>query len=259
MKKRVISAIVALIIFIPLIILGGVCFKLGVSIISFLAMREFLKLDGNKKRPLYVDILFYAITLLLTLSIENNEKCYLIAFLLPFILVIYCNDNSKYNADDAFRLVGMSVLIGYVFHNMILIRQDNVKIFIYLFIITIFTDTYAQLGGMLIGKHHLAPKISPKKTWEGSVVGSFFGTLCASVFYIVFVNNNVNILGLVIVTLFLSVLGQLGDLFFSAAKRNHKIKDFSNIMPGHGGVLDRLDSIIFVVIGYILLSGIIGG
>ena len=65
------------------------------------------------------------------------------------------------------------------------------------------------------------------------------------------------VIGLLLVTLFLSCLGQLGDLFFSAVKRNHNIKDFSNIMPGHGGVLDRLDSIIFVVIGYILLSGII--
>ena len=55
----------------------------------------------------------------------------------------------------------------------------------------------------------------------------------------------------------MTVVGQIGDLFFSAVKRNHNIKDFSNIMPGHGGVLDRLDSIIFVVIGYILLSGII--
>lgn len=259
MKKRVISAIVALIIFVPIVILGGIYFKLAVILLSFLAMREFLKLDENKKRPLYIDLVFYSITLLLTLQTQNKEKYYLLAFLLPFVLVIYCNNNSKYNADDAFKLIGMSLLIGSVFNKFILIRENNIKIFIYLFIITILTDTYAHLGGTLIGKHHLAPKISPNKTWEGSIVGGFFGTLCASTFYIIFINNNVNLLGLFIVTLFLSTLGQLGDLFFSAIKRNHKIKDFSNIMPGHGGVLDRLDSIIFVVIGYILLSGIIGG
>ena len=79
----------------------------------------------------------------------------------------------------------------------------------------------------------------------------------ASTYYYIVIDGNVNVLGLLVITLFLSCLGQLGELFFSITKRNHNIKDFSNIMPGHGGVLDRLDSIIFVVIGYILLAGII--
>ena len=84
-----------------------------------------------------------------------------------------------------------------------------------------------------------------------------FGTLIPTVFYYLTINSNANIFGLVLITFLLSCLGQLGDLFFSCIKRNCDIKDFSNIMPGHGGVLDRLDSIIFAIIGYILLSGII--
>ena len=172
------------------------------------------------------------------------------------LAVIYCNDNKKYNSNEAFKLIGMTILIGTVFHEFLVIRHKSLMLFIYLFIITMLTDTYAHLSGTLIGKHKFAPKISPNKTWEGAIIGGIFGTLCAATFYYIAIDSNVNVLLLLIVTLFLSCLGQLGDLFFSAVKRNHDIKDFSNIMPGHGGILDRLDSIIFVIIGYILLSGL---
>lgn len=257
MKKRVISAIVVLAIFIPLVIIGGIWFKIAASIVSVLAMKEFLNLPSKSKRPLYVDAIFYAITILLTFASKNRQTYYFIAFLVPMLAVIYCNNNKKYNADDAFKLIGNVMLVGTFFYELVAIRENSILIFIYLFLITILTDTYAQIGGMLIGKHKLAPLISPNKTWEGSIVGGVFGTLCASTFYYCAINSSVNVFLLLIITLFLSCLGQLGDLFFSAVKRNHNIKDFSNIMPGHGGVLDRLDSIIFVVIGYILLKGII--
>lgn len=257
MKKRVISAIVALIIFIPLIIIGGIWFKIAVSILAVLGMREFLNLPHKNKRPIYVDIIFYSLVLLLTFMEENREIYYFLTFIIPFIAVIYCNDNNKYNADEAFKLIGMAILVGTLFNKFYLIRIDNIFIFVYLFLITTMTDMFAHFGGTLIGKRKLAPKISPNKTWEGAITGGVFGTLIASTFYYITVSPDINVLGLIIVTLFLSCLGQLGDLYFSAIKRNHDIKDFSNIMPGHGGVLDRLDSIIFVVIGYIILSGII--
>ena len=252
MKKRVISAIVALIIFIPLVYLGGMYFKVAASVLALLAVREFLNLPGGDKRPGYVDALIYAVTFLLTFMSKNRQSYYFIGLLFILLLVIYCNDNKKYNADDAFKLVGMIALIGSVFHEFILIRQEGLALFVYLFLITMLTDTYAQFGGMLIGKHKMAPKISPNKTWEGSITGGVFGTLCAATFYYIVIDPSVSIIGLLLVTLFLSCLGQLGDLFFSAVKRNHNIKDFSNIMPGHGGVLDRLDSTIFVVLGFLL-------
>ena len=257
MKKRVISAIVALAIFIPLTIIGGIWFKIASCTLAVLGLKEFLELPHKNKRPVYVDIILYAFVILLTFMEEKREIYYFLSVLTPMLMVIYCNDNKKYNADEAFKLIGMTLLVGTIFHKFIVIRNDSLMKFIYLFMITIFTDTYAQFGGSLIGKHKLAPLISPNKTWEGSIVGGIFGTLCASTFYYIFISSSVNVFFLLVVTFVLSTLGQLGDLFFSAVKRNHNIKDFSNIMPGHGGVLDRLDSIIFVVIGYILLSGII--
>lgn len=257
LKIRLISAFVALAIFIPLIILGGVWLKIAACILSVLAMKEFLDLPHKNKRPKYVDIIFYAFAILLTYVNERREVYYLLAFLIPMLAVIYCNDNKKYNADESFKLSAMVILVGTVFNKFIAIRNESIWLFVYLFLITMMTDTYAHAAGSLIGKHALAPKISPNKTWEGAIAGGVFGTLIASVFYYIVISQDVNLFGLIMVTLFLSCLGQLGDLFFSAVKRNHNIKDFSNIMPGHGGVLDRLDSIIFVVIGYIILSGII--
>lgn len=256
MKQRLISAIIAFIIFIPLVVIGGVWLKIAACVLAVLGIKEFLDLPHKNKRPKYVDVILYALAILLVFMDENRQMYYLLAMIIPMLLVIYCNDNKKYNADEAFKLIGMTILVGIVFHTFLVIREKSLVLFVYLFLITMLTDTYAHMAGVLVGKHKFAPKISPNKTWEGAIIGGIFGTLCASTFYYIAVDSNINVLMLLIVTFFLSCLGQLGDLFFSAVKRNHNIKDFSNLMPGHGGILDRLDSIIFVIIGYILLAGI---
>ena len=111
--------------------------------------------------------------------------------------------------------------------------------------------------GRLIGRRKLLEEISPNKTWEGMLSGTLLGTLLASVFYITVLNSQANIALIIFVTLFLSIIGQFGDLVFSAIKRYFGIKDFSNIMPGHGGILDRLDSIIFVMLGFIFFISIV--
>ena len=94
-------------------------------------------------------------------------------------------------------------------------------------------------------------EISPNKSWEGCLGGTFFGTLISVLFYLIIVNQDVNLFLLIFITIFLSIIGQLGDLFFSLIKRHYQIKDFSNIMPGHGGILDRLDSVIFIALAFI--------
>ena len=124
-------------------------------------------------------------------------------------------------------------------------------------LITILTDTFAYIGGRLFGRHKLIERISPNKTIEGSIIGSLIGTIVPTIFYIYMISPGSNIIKIVLITLVLSIVGQFGDLVFSSIKRHYKIKDFSNIMPGHGGVLDRLDSIIFVLIGYVILMNIL--
>jgi phosphatidate cytidylyltransferase len=151
----------------------------------------------------------------------------------------------------------MAILIGTVFHKVILIRNESLWLFIYLFLITSMTDTFAHLGGSLIGKHKLAPKISPNKTWEGTIGGSLVATFVCTVYYLTVIDQNSSIIVISLIVLLLSLVGQLGDLFFSAIKRRFRVKDFSNLMPGHGGVLDRLDSIIFVMLTFTFFLNIL--
>ena len=119
-----------------------------------------------------------------------------------------------------------------------------------MFLISIVTDSYAYFVGCLIGRHKLLEVISPKKTWEGMIGGTFFGVFIDILYYINFVNPVAFLLNVIVVTTFLSIVGQFGDLFFSAIKRYYGKKDFSNIMPGHGGILDRFDSIIFIMLAF---------
>ncbi|HOZ54033.1 MAG TPA: phosphatidate cytidylyltransferase [Bacilli bacterium] len=254
MKQRVISALVALAICVPLVIIGGNIFKYGVLVIGLLALREMLKATGYNKLPIFIKYFCYLFTALLILI--NKSGFYLSLYIMMLVFtstLILLNKDKKYNIVDCFTIIGIIILLGIGFNGLIVIRS-NLMIFIYLFLVSIFTDTYAYLGGRFIGKHKLIPNISPNKTWEGSITGSIFGTLVAALFYYLKVDSNISIYLLLAMTLGLTIIGQIGDLFFSAIKRHYGIKDFSNIMPGHGGILDRLDSILFIIISYILIN-----
>ncbi|WP_342255686.1 phosphatidate cytidylyltransferase [Spiroplasma endosymbiont of Poecilobothrus nobilitatus] len=142
-------------------------------------------------------------------------------------------------------------------------------------LIIILTDTFAFVGGVTYGKHKLAPTISPNKTWEGAVTGTILAagiaiTYAILMFHFVtsnhwvfnfFSNDNVqNVMRYVIYVLLafvLSILSQLGDLSFSWIKRRYNIKDFSNLLPGHGGILDRLDSFSLVFFVMFIISNIV--
>ena len=111
------------------------------------------------------------------------------------------------------------------------------------------TDMFAYFAGLLFGKHKLCPKISPKKTVEGAIGGTL-GGIVASVLvgYLIqpVLGTSVSLLHMAMLGLVSAVAGQIGDLSASLVKRNVGIKDFGKIFPGHGGVMDRLDSILFV-------------
>ena len=257
MKTRIISAIVALIIATPLVYKGGIPFYFLAVIIALLAFKEILDLlvkNYWNRLVCYVCYLF-----LLGTCINENSLDKILDFkVLGIILLIYgClllrNHKSKdFNVEKCFYLIGATILLDLSFATLIILRNMSLLYFVYLFLITIMTDTFAQSTGMLFGKHKIN-EISPNKTWEGCLGGAFFGVLISSLFYLFFINQDINVFLLIFVSLILSIFGQLGDLFFSQIKRNYKIKDFSNIMPGHGGILDRFDSVIFASLIFIYL------
>ena len=116
------------------------------------------------------------------------------------------------------------------------------------FLIAFASDSFAYFAGMFCGRHRLAPELSPKKTIEGSA-GGFLGTIAISLLYglyMKFTGMTVDFLVLAVYGFLGSLVGQLGDLSFSAVKRLYDVKDYGNLIPGHGGILDRFDSILFI-------------
>ncbi len=266
MKVKIISAIVLLALFMSALIYGGIFFTALMLLSALFGLHELLNLRKTRKEfPILIELFAYLIVGFLTITNYDSDAlyylmdyrmmaCMMFAFISP---IVFINDNKKYNLNDALFLIGSTLFIGLSFNLLILIRNASLEYVIYMFMITILTDTFALFTGKYIGKYKLAPKISPNKTVEGLIGGTVMGTFAASMFYYVAIDSSLNFGIILFVTMALSLIGQLGDLVFSAIKRYYDTKDFSNFIPGHGGILDRLDSIIFVVLGFILFLSIL--
>lgn len=255
MKQRVLSAFVALLITLPLLLLGGIYFKILVVVLGVLGIKEII--DVKKDVPLLLKIFMcflYVIGIFTNyITLKHISTTYLVLSIFTlFFPVILFHDDKKYNMSDALYLLSSLIFLTIAFKSYIFIRNKSLLVTIYLLLITILSDTFALLVGMKYGKNKLVVSISPNKTNEGLIGGVILGTLISSVFYILCIDS-ANIIVTIVITLLLSIIGSLGDLIFSQIKRHFGIKDFSNIMPGHGGILDRLDSSIFVFLTYIIL------
>lgn len=256
MKKRVISAILMIALFIPVVIIGGITFDIFATILGILSLYEMMRLEKNI--PMFLKIFSYLVCIFVMISkyIGYNDiidyRIFGVLFLVYSCSFIAYGKLDKYSYRDAFWLMFVTILIGVLYNNLINLRELGIVTVFYIFLIPICTDTFALYSGKLFGKHKLTP-ISPNKTIEGSIGGAIIGTIIP-VCYLFFSNNmTFGLISTIFITFGLSILGQFGDLFFSAIKRHYGIKDYSNLIPGHGGILDRMDSTLFVVLGYLVL------
>lgn len=253
MKQRVITAVIALIIFLPLLYLGGIPFDILVTLMGIVAMSEFLIM----KKKLLVS--FEAIvSFLLMLSIllpvvwagfwtqdTLGGSFYLLALVMLVYTVISKN---RFSFDDAGVLLLGGLYAGLGFRFMMLARAESLWMMLYALLIVWVTDSGAYLIGRKIGKNKLAPHISPNKTWEGSIGGSLSAVVIVGAYlYFVQAAFPYSFSTMLLWTLVFSVGGQLGDLIESAFKRHYGVKDSGKILPGHGGILDRFDSLLFVL------------
>lgn len=266
MKKSLVSRSILLLVCIPLLIIGGTLFDIAILLVSLFALYEFIKIKEEKKKlPNFIKFISYIImTLLILTNIETNLFAFaldyrvlsglFLLFLLPTVLY---HNREKYSINDAFYMIGGLLFLGISLSTLVIIREKSLSLLIYLLLIPFVTDIYSLIIGKLIGKRKLLEVVSPNKTLEGMIGGTIFGTFIPVCYYILFVSGTAPLYVIILVTIFLSVLGQLGDLVFSAIKRYFSKKDFSDFFPGYGGILDRLDSIIFVVLGFMFFMTII--
>ncbi len=256
MKVRTVSAVLLLAIVIPVVVIGGIPFALLVGVIGMLATKEMTDLY---KYPNIVKIIaFLGLTSIIfsnfdasTIMFGLNYEVLSILLIGLLIPIIFFQLKGKYTTEDAFKLIGFTLLISLGLNYFILIREYSLEYFLFMAFIPIITDTFAYLGGVMIGKHKVT-KLSPKKSWEGYIIGSFMGTFMMTMYYTTLINVQTNLFIIIGSIFLMTIIGQLGDLFFSAIKREHNIKDFAKLIPGHGGVMDRLDSLIFVALIFVV-------
>lgn len=234
--------------FIIFVLLGGIYLKGFVFVLSLMALWEFFNaLRQNKFKP--IDIAAYALLVIYYLIGNNFETMMYILVASTFLMLIVPVIDLEYTfVDVSLTFLGF-VYAGILFSTVYLV---NVKIngayLVWLiFISSWLSDTAAYYSGRFLGKHKLCPKVSPKKTVEGSIGGLLGATIFCGIFGFV-VNKYIYIMPLYhyfIIGALCGVFGQFGDLVASSVKRYVGIKDYSNLIPGHGGILDRFDSIIF--------------
>lgn len=260
MIKRIISGVILFSALLIILIFGNTTIvNIAVSIVGILAISEYFNAFKNKDKGDRIVGLIVAI-IIAFLDFIPIEMFILLA---PIIIVALFTKaiitNMKTNfVDIAVTAFGILYVLGFLMFIPLLYKAENGKILIwYIAIASWGTDTFAYFVGSLIGKHKLTP-ISPKKSIEGSIGGIIGAVLLSGIYTICinkFVNLEISYLAILGVTILLSVLSQIGDLAASSIKRFTKIKDFGNIIPGHGGMLDRIDSIIFIApFAYYLLT-----
>lgn len=256
MKTRIITAVIAALLFVPFVVYGGTALTLLIYVIAAIGLFEMLKM--RKLSMFSVPGILSLIALFAMLMPETWEqhvvdatsfsKLEWLIMMTALLLIYVVLKKNKFTFDDVGFLLVSVFYVGVGFYYFMATREatDGLLYIVFALVVVWSTDSGAYFVGRKLGKHKLWPEISPKKTIEGFVGGIVIAVIAAVIFEWIS-GLEVKWTVLLIVTVIASVIGQLGDLVESAIKRHYGVKDSGNILPGHGGILDRFDSLLFVL------------
>lgn len=248
-------------ILIPTLIIGGNLLLALLCLTSIGGIYELTKVFNQQNSKLclisYAACIFFYIGM-----ITIKQTYFIVELVLVFLalLICYVVDFPKYKLNEvvvpilAFLYAG--ILISYIYR--IRMMESGIYLVWIIFISSWLCDTMAYFSGVTLGKHKAFPVLSPKKTWEGCIGGVLGATIVGIVYAVIFADKltvfNHPVLSIGLIVFVSSILSIFGDLAASAIKRENNIKDYSNLIPGHGGIMDRFDSVIFVspVIFYLI-------
>ncbi|AEO99248.1 phosphatidate cytidylyltransferase [Weizmannia coagulans] len=256
MKQRIITAIVAAAFFIPFVIYGRWPFALLVYAMATVALYELLRMGkqsffsfGGLLSVLLLWLILFPSKYMHVIAQTGFSKLELVYMIVLLFLAYMVVTKNRFTFEQAGFHILSAIYVGIGFYYFIETRNAPdagiTYIFYALFLIWA-TDSGAYFVGRAFGKHKLWPEISPNKTVEGALGGVLCAVIVAVLFFF-YSNIGLGLGRLMVSTVVLSVFGQIGDLVESAYKRHYGVKDAGKILPGHGGILDRFDSLLFVL------------
>ena len=257
MKTRIITAIVALLIFIPVVIFANTTLftisafevkiiNVAIAVLSLVGTFEAIKCIGaHKNSNMYFTL---GMAFMLPIITSTDLFFYTPVFIALLFILLFAGviGNKSITCDKVLLVFALAFYVTASFGSMIVIYNTEKLLFPLIFVGAWVTDTFAYFSGYFLGKHKLIPSVSPKKTVEGAIGGSLATTITFGVYGWIRIGDVKLALILAAIGLVTSVVSQFGDLAASLIKRQWGIKDYGNLFPGHGGVLDRFDSILAV-------------
>ncbi|MBR5969895.1 MAG: phosphatidate cytidylyltransferase [Lachnospiraceae bacterium] len=259
MKIRVISGIALVVIFVPVMLLGGYVLAAMLCLLSLIATLELSRAFGYRQegKRSAMEIIGYLAVLVhyLLLVISRANPRFFIGTIIGFIFaetLIYVVRFPRYSVSQLTEVIFTFLYAPVMLSFFYLIRRlYGGEWFVWLPFLAWACDTCAYLAGRAFGKHKLCPALSPKKTVEGAIGGLLGSALIAGAYGLILPHytayNERVVWACLLIGLLCGVLSQLGDLLASGIKRDKGIKDYGSLIPGHGGVMDRFDSVIFML------------
>lgn len=266
MLTRIITSIVAIAVLLPVLYFSDtVVLCVAIAFVGVVSLYEMLKCINIKKLYITAPLYIFALAApFLVRYLDDLHSFAAIAFICIAAYIIYlftCSvlSHGEFGISSFGALFTVSLYIIVALNSIVYIRdfgEYGKYIYLLVFLGAWVSDTFAYFTGVFFGKHKLIPDVSPKKTIEGSIGGIVFCSISYVVFGIItdaFFGTDANLVFLAVGGIIMSVISQIGDLIMSVIKRHYGIKDYGKIFPGHGGMLDRFDSILSVSLGVAMM------